>query len=49
MIGGILYTVKMSPPFYFPPPWPEGKFKAGLIELCVGDYLRKFESGQIQD
>ena len=27
----------------------EGKFKAGLIEFYMKDYIRKGESGQIQD
>ena len=28
---------------------PEGKFKTGLIELYVKDYVRKLERGQIQN
>ena len=29
--------------------WPEGKFKTGLIELCIKDYIRKLECGRIQE
>ena len=29
--------------------WPEDEFKTGLIEEFIKDYVRKLESGQIQD
>ena len=29
--------------------WPEGEFKTGLIELYIKDYIRKLDSGRIQD
>ena len=29
--------------------WSEGEFKTGLIELYIMDYIRKLESGLIQD
>ena len=47
----LLYTGKISPPFYFAllALWPEGEFKTGLIELYIKDYIRKLESGRIRD
>ena len=29
--------------------WPEGEFKTEPIELYIKDYVRKLESGRIQD
>ena len=29
--------------------WRESEFKTGLIEVCTKDYIRKQESGRIQD
>ena len=29
--------------------WPEGEFNTGLMELYIKDYIRKFDSGRIQD
>ena len=29
--------------------WPEGDFKTGLIQLSIKDFIRKLESGRIQD
>ena len=47
----ILYTGKISPRFIFAlfAIWPEGKYKTGLIQLFIKDYVRKLETGRIQD
>ena len=44
----ILYTGKIRPRFIFAL-WHEGEFKTGLIQLFIKDYVRKLESGRIQD
>ena len=35
--------------FAFFAPWPEGEFKTGPVEFFIKEYVRKFESGRIQD
>ena len=47
----LLYTGKILPRFIFAllALLPEGKFKTGLIELYLKDYMIKLYSGQIQD
>ena len=45
----VLYTGKISPPFYFArfALWLKGKFKTEIIEFCTKDYVTKLESGRI--
>ena len=53
MISEIGYCIqgKFRPRFIFAlfDLWPEGEFKTGPIEFYMKEYVRKFESGQIQD
>ena len=46
-----IYRENFVPGLFFAPfaLWPEGKFKTGLIELYVKDYVRKLQSERMQD
>ena len=45
--GNILYTGNFRPCFNFAL-YYEGEFKTGLFELCIKDYVRKLEVGELK-